>query len=81
MYIRIDCDSCGRSWDLYKIDDPESETVRTCPHCGTRIDRDVWIEKVIPAIRATDDANRELFDRCPLFGVSCISNHVNLARN
>lgn len=76
MYIRFYCDECGQTWEVYKIGDTDSDVVRACPHCGARIGRDIWIEKVIPAIRAADDANKALYDSYPLFTMSCIANNI-----
>lgn len=59
-YIRIHCDSCGGTWEVYRYNYKES-TALTCPHCGKDVDRELWRSQVIPALGAVMDANAELF--------------------
>lgn len=74
MYMRILCASCNRTWDVQQSDDWKAEAARTCPRCGSKIDRQTWTRQIIPAFASTVDANAELFKdhtgyNSPLFGV------------
>ena len=57
----------------------ELERPATCPHCGTKIDRQTWEKCVVPAFGAFMDLNRDLFrdhvgEHRPLFQIDMISD-------
>ena len=47
-YIKIHCDYCGGTWDVYKRD-IKNDRARQCPHCFQEIDRQSWARDVLPA--------------------------------
>lgn len=61
MYMRIYCDNCGGTWEVYQRDTWDDDKVRTCPHCFAEIDRQTWRNNILPAFGMTTDANAELF--------------------
>ena len=79
VYMRIHCDYCGGAWDVYDRDDFHAQVARTCPHCGTKIDKQTWIRQIVPAFCMAGDANRELvkdhLDHRPLFSVDIVADH------
>lgn len=80
FYMKIHCDYCGGTWEVYdNIGDYTTTAARTCPHCGTKVDRQTWLRQIIPAFCAVGDANRELIkdhlDHRPLFSVDIIAVH------
>lgn len=60
-YMRIHCENCGGTWEVYERDDYHSKNSATCPHCGKRIDYQTWEKQILPAFGMIADANRELF--------------------
>lgn len=63
--LRIHCEVCGKTWEVYARDDWKSDNARTCPHCFEEIDRQTWERSILPAFGAMQDANRELMkDYC-----------------
>lgn len=80
-YLRIHCDVCGGTWDVYHRDNWSDENARTCPHCFSKISRAVWEKNVIPAFCEAEDANAELFKEHtgyhrPLFTFDVIADHI-----
>lgn len=78
--LRIHCDSCGGSWEVYGRDDWKDARCRTCPHCLAEIDAQDWQKQILPAFAALADANRELMKTHtgwgdPLFTVDYIEDH------
>lgn len=73
VYMVIHCTNCFQSWQVYFRDNWKSDTARTCPHCGSRIDKHIWEREILPAFGSAADANRELLKlhlgnrSCPLF--------------
>ena len=64
VLIRIHCDSCGGSWDVYSSL-RDFDQARQCPHCEHRIDGATWREKILPAFDAARLANLGLHsDHC-----------------
>ena len=78
-YIKIHCDYCGGTWDVYKRD-VASTNARQCPQCFQEIDAQSWKKEVVPAFCSVEDANAELYkdhcDRKPLFYFDVIANHI-----
>ena len=79
-YLKIYCESCGGTWDVYSRD-IMNNNARICPHCGQKIDRRAWESDVIPAFDATQKANAELFKdhvdtHRPLFSFDVVANHL-----
>lgn len=80
-YLRIHCDVCGGTWEIYGRDDWNDDKARQCPHCYSKIGRSVWQSEVIPAFTAAEDANAELFKEHtgyhkPLFTFDIIADHI-----
>lgn len=79
-FLRIHCNYCGGTWDVYGRDDWNETRSRTCPHCQTKIDGQDWEKQIVPAFGAMLDANRELIKthtgyHAPLFTVDYIEDH------
>ena len=78
-YMKIHCDSCGETWEIYGRDNWKAETARQCPHCFQKIDRTIWEKNIILAFSAARDANAELHkahtgEDKPLFSVDFIAD-------
>ena len=79
-YLRIHCDYCGGTWDVYGHSNFHERAARTCPHCQQRIDGQTWENQILPAFGGMMDANRELIKdhtgyHSPLFTVDYIADH------
>ena len=79
-FLRIHCDSCGGTWDVYGRDNWKESRCRTCPHCQSEIDGQDWERFILPAFGGLMDANRELMKThtgysTPLFAVDYIEDH------
>ena len=79
-YLRIHCDYCGGTWDVYRHSNFHERAARTCPHCQQRIDGQTWEKQILPAFGGMMDANRELLKdhtgyHSPLFTVDYIADH------
>lgn len=48
MFMRIWCQRCGGSYEVYDRDDVRCNKARTCPHCQEKVTAAVW-EKVVEA--------------------------------
>ena len=84
-YLRIHCENCGGTWEIYNRDNWSEDSARQCPHCFSEIARDVWQRNVIPAFCEVDDANRELYKehtgyRKPLFSFDVIADPLRTDR-
>lgn len=80
-YLRIHCDVCGGTWEVYHRDNWKDDKARQCPHCFSKIDRQTWENQIIPAFAAVHDANAELYKdstgyHAPLFTFDVIANHL-----
>ena len=80
-YLRIHCDVCGGTWEVYNRDDWKDDKARQCPHCFSKIDKGVWESEILPAFGAVQDANAELFKvhtgaHTPLFTFDVIADHI-----
>lgn len=80
-YLRIHCDVCGGTWEIYNRDDWDDDRARQCPHCFSKIDRQTWHKQIVPAFTAVNDANAELFKdhvgyHYPLFTFDVIADHI-----
>lgn len=81
MYMRIHCDTCGGTWEVYQRDNWKDDKARACPHCFAEIDRQTWNDYVLPAFGLTADANAELFKDStgyhkPRFSVDFVADHL-----
>ena len=79
-FLRIHCDYCGGTWDVYSRDNWKEDNARTCPHCLQKIDGQDWNNQIVPAFATMQDANRELLKthtgyNAPLFTVDYIEDH------
>ena len=59
-HLKLYCDGCGSSWDVYTRDDMGSKLIRTCPICGKSIDPGIWNRRIIQAFGMMERANRDL---------------------
>ena len=80
-FLKIHCFSCGGKWEIYHRDNWEQAQARQCPHCGAKIDTQLWKKEIIPAFGAAHDANAELFKdstgyHSPLFTFDIIADHI-----
>lgn len=80
-FLRIHCDVCGGTWEVYHRDNWNDDKARQCPHCFSKIDRQTWQKEVLPAFGAVHDANAELFKEhtgrpAPLFTFDVIADHL-----
>ena len=81
MYLKIHCDYCGQDYELYERDSITNKKACQCPHCKTRVDRDIWLSTVVPAFKMAQVANRVLYHNHanyhkPLFAVSFVADHL-----
>lgn len=86
MYIRIHCETCGGTWEVYQRDNWNDDKARQCPHCFSKIDRQTWHDYILPAFGLSADANAELLkdhsgSYKPLFSVDLIADHLYTNRN
>lgn len=80
-FLRIHCDVCGGSWEVYRRDVWTNDKMRQCPHCLSKIDRQTWERQIIPAFAMVDDANAELYKdatgyHASLFSFDVIADHI-----
>ena len=80
-YLRIHCDVCGGTWEIYHRDDFKADKARQCPHCFSEVDRQTWANQVLPAFGLVHDANAELYKdhagyHTPLFSFDVIADHL-----
>lgn len=80
MYLKIHCDYCNQDYDVYERD-MDVKTARQCPHCGSKIDREIWHELVIPAFKSAILMNGALMydhveNHHPLFTASLVADHL-----
>lgn len=61
MYMRIWCQRCGGTFELYQRDDVRSHKARTCPHCQERATGEAW-DKVVKAYDAYKAASMALWE-------------------
>ena len=78
-FIRIHCDYCGGTWEVYGRDNYKETQYRTWPHCFSKIYGQDWMNHVLPAFGAMMDANRELIKthtgyHAPLFTVDYVED-------
>lgn len=79
--MKIECGYCGQHWEIYQRDDLHGTHARQCPHCDSKIDRDTWLSKVIPAFSLAAAANEKLYQdhvesHKPIFTVGFIPDHI-----
>ncbi len=80
-YMRIRCDYCGGKWEIYHRDNLTDKRARTCPHCGSSIDGQLWERKVVPTYKAVEETNAALFKdhadyHSPLFQIDFIPDAI-----
>lgn len=78
-YMKISCEYCGGSWEVYERDDWTSSKAATCPHCAQKIDHQTWRRCVLPSFGAFADMNKDLCrnhvdDHHPLFQIDMIND-------
>lgn len=78
-YLKIHCDYCGGTWEVYQRDNWNNDKARQCPHCFKSIDRQTWARQIVPAFAALNDANMELVKDSagycvPLFSVDYVAD-------
>ena len=83
-YLKIYCDSCGQSWEVYEraMNDEKS---RECPRCRAEIDQQTWKKQILPAWGQVSDSNRELIKDhtgyyAPLFSFDVIDDYGKIRR-
>lgn len=59
-YLKIHCETCGDTWEVYHRDRDANDKARQCPHCNAKIDWHVWRNEVVPALEAVHNANAAL---------------------
>lgn len=79
VFIRIHCETCGGTWEVYDRDNWKNDRARECPHCFNKIDRQTWERQILPAFGAARDAQAELVNdhtgnHRPLFTVDFVAN-------
>ena len=84
-FMRIHCDVCGGTWEVYHRDNWKNGKARQCPHCFSEIDGNTWENEVLPAFGAVQDVNAELFKDStgyhkPLFSIDFVADHLYQAR-
>ena len=85
-YMKIHCNYCGGTWEIYHRDNWHDDKARQCPHGESKIDRQLWEKEILPAFGAAHDANAELFKdhvgfHRPLFTVDFVADHIFTPRN
>ena len=80
-FLKIHCDVCGGDWEIYHRDNWKDDKARQCPHCFSKIPRDLWDREIIPALAAVNDANAELYkahigQHAPLFSFDIVADHL-----
>ena len=80
-YLRIHCENCGGTWEIYHRDDWKTDKAMQCPHCFAKIERSTWTHDILPAFSAVQEANAELFKdhtgyHDPLFTFDVIADHL-----
>lgn len=79
-FLRIHCDYCGGTWDVYGHSNFSDKSARTCPHCKQKMDETTWA-KILPAYGAMAAFNKRLAfshveQRAPLFTVDYIEDYI-----
>lgn len=79
-FMRIHCDVCGGTWEVYQRVSPADDQARQCPHCLSKIDRSAW-ERRVNALKTVDNANRVLYtdhayNHRPLFTFDVVADHL-----
>ena len=80
MYMKIHCDYCNQNYDVYERD-MTSKSARQCPHCGSKIDGDIWRDIAIPAFKSAIMLNWAMMNdhvenHRPLFTASFVADHI-----
>lgn len=80
MYMKIHCEYCNQNYEVYERD-IDSKKENQCPHCSSKIDRDIWRGVVVPAFKSAQVANWALMDdhvehHRPLFTVTFVPDHI-----
>lgn len=76
--LRVRCDQCKGTWEVYGARDFTNDQNRICPHCGNKVDKQTWHGQILPAFGMLMDGNRALMkvraDHGPLFLVDYIED-------
>lgn len=77
--LRIHCDYCHQSWEVYHRDNWSEPQTRQCPHCFHEVPESAW-EQVLDAFGTLSDANIELarlheWEHVPLFRVDYVEDY------
>ena len=66
MVMKIYCDYCKQTWEVYSRDDPMRPTARRCPHCQKAIVKQETWKEMVDCMEHVDKVNMML-----------LSDHVN----
>ena len=75
MVMKIYCDYCKQTWEVYAHDDALRPSARSCPHCGkAKIREETWKE-MVHCMDHVEMINRMLYSdhvnqHNPVFAVS-----------
>lgn len=77
-YLKIRCQSCGGSWEVYRM---TLDRGNQCPHCGAKICRETWKDYVAPMLDMMNTAAVALrLDHCtyhrPLFTFTAVDDSL-----
>jgi hypothetical protein len=80
-FLRIHCDYCGGTWDVYNNNSARDKTARTCPHCQQKVNGFTWEKQILPAFTAMAACNKRLMlnhadQHTPLFTVDYVEDIV-----
>ena len=60
MVMKIYCDYCGQTWEVYARDEPQRPTASRCPHCGkAKVKPETWKE-MIDCMKHVEEVNMML---------------------
>ena len=83
MYLKILCDYCGKTWEVYPRGNVSKLTKTKdyrCPHCDAKIDPETW-KDIVVGLSLTKGINEKLASdhvnkHNALFAVSFIADHL-----
>ena len=78
MFLKIRCDSCHQSWEVYEYNLQSGSAVRTCPHCDAVMQKETYDQVISTFLKAKRVNERFAADsvnkNAPLFAVSFIED-------